>query len=280
MYIFSSCKKGTLSQKIKVPQDWFKNRTLLNGVVVQPTAQLVGLFCSWCKSKKPRLPHLITTIHVENDSGRFGNKKTISTVNLFMFPISTCISYNQSYDRRFDFSKFLLAELSRIREIKILYFILCTLKNALAYYNVVVVFFFGSATPCAFPPPRPSIFFRLFFSVHRPVNRTDRHLLAYAMAPDVIVTWQFSQREFFSDKTPRSIFPLFNTQTIYIKSIIHNSIAMSSLKKTLHPGEIRPRIFCYVGRCDGQCATPPGPKDFFFFLRGHWLCYPQYHYAY
>jgi hypothetical protein len=39
--------------------------------VLQPTAQLVALFCCWHKSKK--MPPLIASIHVENDSGRFGN---------------------------------------------------------------------------------------------------------------------------------------------------------------------------------------------------------------
>jgi hypothetical protein len=48
-------------------------------------------------------------------------------------------------------------------------------------------FFFwggGSATPCASPPPRLSIFSDNSFSVHHPVSRDDRHLLARAMASD------------------------------------------------------------------------------------------------
>jgi hypothetical protein len=47
--------------------------------------------------------------------------------------------------------------------------------------------FLGSATPCASPPPWPFIFFRLFFLVHRLVNRDDRHLLTNAMASDFSV---------------------------------------------------------------------------------------------
>jgi hypothetical protein len=51
--------------------------------------------------------------------------------------------------------------------------------------------------------PRPIVpllllsppFFRLFFRVHRPVDRDDWHLLAHAMASDFSVAWQFSQRE-------------------------------------------------------------------------------------
>jgi hypothetical protein len=65
----------------------------------------------------------------------------------------------------------------------------------------VRVDFFGSATPCASPPPRPSY----SFIVHHPVNRDDRHLLARAMASDFTVTWQYSQIEHFfvTDRTPR-----------------------------------------------------------------------------
>jgi cysteinyl-tRNA synthetase len=40
-------------------------------VPVQPTAQLVGLFCSWHKSKKPHF--LIAAIHVENKKRKKGN---------------------------------------------------------------------------------------------------------------------------------------------------------------------------------------------------------------
>jgi hypothetical protein len=54
-----------------------------------------------------------------------------------------------------------------------------------------LILFFGSATPCASPPPpQPYIFFRLFLSVHHLVNRDDQHLLAHAMASDFSVTWQ------------------------------------------------------------------------------------------
>jgi hypothetical protein len=59
-------------------------------------------------------------------------------------------------------------------------------------------FFSLSATPFAFPPPRPSIFFNYSFWVHHPVNRDDRHLLAHAMASDFSVTWQcLSKRAIF-----------------------------------------------------------------------------------
>jgi hypothetical protein len=45
-----------------------------------------------------------------------------------------------------------------------------------------------SATPCAFPPPRPSIFSDDSFLVHRSVNQDDWHLLSHAMASDPTVT--------------------------------------------------------------------------------------------
>jgi hypothetical protein len=48
---------------------------LMNGLPVQPTAQLVVLFCSWHKSKNPHLPRLNATTQVEFVSGRFGSKK-------------------------------------------------------------------------------------------------------------------------------------------------------------------------------------------------------------
>jgi hypothetical protein len=44
--------------------------------------------------------------------------------------------------------------------------------------------FFWSATTCASPPPRPSIFTDYSFWVHHLVNRDGRHLLAHAMASD------------------------------------------------------------------------------------------------
>jgi hypothetical protein len=40
--------------------------------------------------------------------------------------------------------------------------------------------FLGSATPCASPPPWPSIFSYYSFLVHHLVNWDDRHLLAHA----------------------------------------------------------------------------------------------------
>jgi hypothetical protein len=50
--------------------------------------------------------------------------------------------------------------------------------------------FFGSATPCASPPPRPTIFSDDSFLVHHPVNGDDWPLLARAMASESSVTWQ------------------------------------------------------------------------------------------
>jgi hypothetical protein len=44
--------------------------------------------------------------------------------------------------------------------------------------------FWGSATPCASPPPRPSIFSFDSFCAHHPVNRDDWNLLSHAMASD------------------------------------------------------------------------------------------------
>jgi hypothetical protein len=59
----------------------------------------------------------------------------------------------------------------------------------------LVSFFVGSATPCASLTPRPSSFFPIiFFLVHHPVNRDDRHLLAHAMASDFTVAWHFLVR--------------------------------------------------------------------------------------
>jgi hypothetical protein len=50
--------------------------------------------------------------------------------------------------------------------------------------------FFWSATPCASPPPRTSIFSNYSFWVHHLVNQDDRHILANAMALDFSVAWQ------------------------------------------------------------------------------------------
>jgi hypothetical protein len=50
--------------------------------------------------------------------------------------------------------------------------------------------FFGSATPCASPPPRQSIFSNYSYWVHHLVNRDDQHPLAHAMASDFSVTCQ------------------------------------------------------------------------------------------
>jgi hypothetical protein len=53
----------------------------------------------------------------------------------------------------------------------------------------------GGVTPCACPPPWPSIFSYYSFLVHHCVNRDDRHLLAHAMASDFSVKWQISLKE-------------------------------------------------------------------------------------
>jgi hypothetical protein len=47
----------------------------------------------------------------------------------------------------------------------------------------------------------------------------------------------------------------FNTQTMYIKSIMRKSIAMFSLK-ALNPGGIQTRVACSSGGCDVHCAEP------------------------
>jgi hypothetical protein len=47
-----------------------------------------------------------------------------------------------------------------------------------------------SATPCAFPPPWPSIFSNYSFWVHHLVNLDDRQILAHAMASDFSVARQ------------------------------------------------------------------------------------------
>jgi hypothetical protein len=52
------------------------------------------------------------------------------------------------------------------------------------------LFIFGSATPCASPPPWTSIFSDYSFWVHHSITWHDRHLLAHAMASDLSVTWQ------------------------------------------------------------------------------------------
>jgi hypothetical protein len=70
---------------------------------------------------------------------------------------------------------------------------------------VVTVFFtsevfWGSATPCASPPPWPSIFSDYSLWVHPPATRDDRHLLAHAMASDFSVAWLLH---------PSLLYPLF-----------------------------------------------------------------------
>jgi hypothetical protein len=59
------------------------------------------------------------------------------------------------------------------------------------------VFFCGSATPCASPPPLPSIFSNYSFQVQYLVNQDDRQFLALAMASDFSVGWQcLSKKQF------------------------------------------------------------------------------------
>jgi hypothetical protein len=56
------------------------------------------------------------------------------------------------------------------------------------------LFFFwggGSATPCASPPPWPSIFSDYSFWVHHRVNQYDRQLLAHALPSDFLVARQY-----------------------------------------------------------------------------------------
>jgi hypothetical protein len=62
--------------------------------------------------------------------------------------------------------------------------------------------FFWSATPCASPPPRLSIFLIIFWGVHHLTNRDDRHLLAHAM----VSNWFF-----ITDQTPCPYPPSFDT---------------------------------------------------------------------
>jgi hypothetical protein len=70
--------------------------------------------------------------------------------------------------------------------------------------------FFWSATPCASPPPCPSIFPDYSFLVHHPVKRD--YILASPCTCnewpiyDFTVTWQFSQKRtiglFVNDQIP------------------------------------------------------------------------------
>jgi hypothetical protein len=56
-----------------------------------------------------------------------------------------------------------------------------------------------------------------------------------------------------------TFFSFFNTNTMHIKSIMNNCVAMISLK-TLYPGGTRTRVCSSSGGCDVRCATPPGQK--------------------
>jgi hypothetical protein len=58
-------------------------------------------------------------------------------------------------------------------------------KQEYLQYQRQVGYFCASATPCASPPPQPSIFLRLFFLCAPPVYRDDRQLRAHAMARQV-----------------------------------------------------------------------------------------------
>jgi hypothetical protein len=76
-------------------------------------------------------------------------------------------------------------------------------RNLWIFYQkkLFLKFFFWSATPCASPPPRPSIFSNYSFRVHYHDNRDDRQILAHAMASDFLVTWQcLSKRTIGSKK--------------------------------------------------------------------------------
>jgi hypothetical protein len=80
----------------------------------------------------------------------------------------------------------------------------------------------GSATPCASPPPWPSMFSDYSFWVHHLVNRDDRQLLARAMASDFSVAWQcLSKRTFIffvMDQTPRPHCPISSLTCMYLYS--------------------------------------------------------------
>jgi hypothetical protein len=58
---------------------------------------------------------------------------------------------------------------------------------------LILVLVFGSVTPSASPPPRPSIVLDYSLLVHHPISLDDQHLLANAMVSDFTVAWQYSQ---------------------------------------------------------------------------------------
>jgi hypothetical protein len=82
----------------------------------------------------------------------------------------------------------------------------------------VLVCFFGSATPCASPPPWPSIFSNYFWGAHHLVSQDDRHLLGHAMASDISVAGRATRLGEFSPIG--SLFTLCNcleiTEVAYI----------------------------------------------------------------
>jgi hypothetical protein len=78
-----------------------------------------------------------------------------------------------------------------------------------------------------------------------------------------IVHWKY----IFWGQMP--LFLFFNTQTMHIKSIVHNTIALTSFK-TLHPGRIRTRVFCSWGGCNVDCATQPGQYVYSTYLHSEW----------
>jgi hypothetical protein len=55
-----------------------------------------------------------------------------------------------------------------------------------------------------------------------------------------------------------------NIQIMHIKSITHDIVAMFT-SKSIYPGGIRTRLFCWWGGCDVHCAKPPGPCWSFIF---------------
>jgi Fe-S-cluster containining protein len=80
------------------------------------------------------------------------------------------------------------------------------LESVAASCDFSCKFFGGSTTPCASPPPWPSIFSDYSFWIHNLANWDDRHLLAHAMASDFSVPWQCLLKRtigfFVTDQTP------------------------------------------------------------------------------
>jgi hypothetical protein len=70
--------------------------------------------------------------------------------------------------------------------------------------STLVYSFWGSATPRASPPPRPSIFSYYSFRVHHPVNRDGLNFLDHTMASEYIYISYFLMCWILS-----SYYPLF-----------------------------------------------------------------------